>query len=64
MGLTAHVVNLHIMRHSVYPLHLPPLARAAVWFRSAAFTGIVRGKGGTAPRTRPLGGEAGFPDGV
>jgi hypothetical protein len=33
------------MRHSLYPLHPPPLAR------TAAFTGIVRGKGGTAPRT-------------
>jgi hypothetical protein len=41
------------MRHSLYPLYPPLLARTAAWFRTAAFTGIVRGKGGTAPRTRP-----------
>jgi hypothetical protein len=58
MGLTAHVVNLFIMRHCRYPLHPPPLVR------TAAFTGIVRDKGGTAPHTRLFGGEAGFPTGV
>jgi hypothetical protein len=53
MGLTAHVVNLHIMRHSLYPLHPPLLVRTAAWFCYAAFIGVIRGKGGTAPRTRP-----------